>query len=186
MARALSASLLTALQAGVVKPVVFYEGEFSGGTIRLWSGVGSYSWNGETWTGAGNMLNVGNIPETSSTTAQGFVVSLSGQLSSLVAIALAQCRSGLPGRVWLGCFDTDGSLISDPFKAFDGRLDVPNIEDGGEMTTITVSYESRLIDMQVARERRYTDEDQKIDYPEDTGFHFVPSLQDKTLTWGKG
>lgn len=186
MARSLTASLLAALQAGVVKPAFFFEGEFSGGTIRLWSGLGTYSWNGYEWTGAGNLISLGPITEANTTSANGFTVSLSGQLSSLVAIALAQCRTGLPGKVWLGCFDTNDSLIADPFKALDGRLDVPSIEDAGTVTTISVNYESRLIDMTVARERRYTDQDQKIDYPQDTGFHFVPSLQDKPLPWGKG
>ena len=35
------------------------------------------------------------------------------------------------------------------------------------------------------RERRYTPEDQKLDYPLDEGFSSVASLQDKQVAWGK-
>ena len=31
----------------------------------------------------------------------------------------------------------------------------------------------------------YTLEDQKIDFPNDIGFEFIPDLQDKEITWGK-
>ena len=31
----------------------------------------------------------------------------------------------------------------------------------------------------------YTLEDQKIDYPTDVGFEFIPDLQDKEIIWGK-
>jgi hypothetical protein len=92
----------------------------------------------------------------------------------------------LPGKVWIGFFDSAGALIADPYLAFQGRFDVPDILDAGEQATISARYESRLADLDRPRERRYTDEDQSLDYPTDPGFEFVTRLPDKQVIWGGG
>ncbi len=76
-------------------------------------------------------------------------------------------------------------LVDDPYLLKRGQLDVAVIDDTGESCKISVSYEDRLVDLQRPRERRYTHEDQQIDYPGDKGFEFVPTLQDMQLQWGR-
>ena len=49
---------------------------------------------------------------------------------------------------------------------------------------MSVTAESRLIDLDVTRERRYTDADQKIDFPDDKGLEFIADIQDKEIIWG--
>ena len=63
-------------------------------------------------------------------------------------------------------------------------MDVMSIQESGEQATINITGESRLIDLEIARERRYTSEDQKIDFPDDKGLEFVADLQDKQIIWG--
>lgn len=184
MARGLTGALLAALQAQVVHPVFFYEGVFEAGTVRLWSGLGDITWDSQTWTGAGNLIGLTAIQETKTGQATGFSVRLNGALTALISLAIAQCRQGYAGTVWVGALDNTGAIIADPFKAFRGRLDVSDIVDEGEKCTITVTYESRIIDFERTRERRYTPEDQKIDYPTDTGFDQVAGLQDARVVWG--
>lgn len=185
MARALTAGMLAAIATGSVRPLLLYEGEFSGGTTRLFTGHGTLIWNGNTFTGAGQMLRITAIQEVSELQAVNFTVSLNGQLSSLISIALAQVRRGKPGSVWLGLLDAGGVLIADPFLCFKGRADKPEILPDPSQAVISVGYESRLIDAARRRARRYTPEDQQIDYPNDLGFDFVPSLQDAVFTWGR-
>lgn len=103
-------------------------------------------------------------------------IGLTGQMAALVYQQRPQ-----PLAVLL-----DRDLLGDPILLFDGRLDTGTIEDGGDRSAIILSYESRLIDLERARERRYTDEDQRIDYPEDAGFAYVAALQDQVFTWGRG
>lgn len=184
MSRDLSAAMLAAITAGTVKPVVFYEGEFSTGTLRLWSGLGDVSWNGQTWNGAGGMLGVSAARETSGIEAVKFSVGLNGESQALLSANLGAVRQGMDGTVWLGAIGADGAVVADPRIMFKGKLDVPDVVDNGQSCTLGVSYESRLIDLERARVRRYTDEDQQIDYPGDRGFEFVPSLQDKQIPWG--
>lgn len=86
---------------------------------------------------------------------------------------------------FLGVLNDSGAVVSDPYLLFSGRMDLMNIDDGGETCIISISAESRLIDLDRTRERRYTSEDQKIDFPNDKGLEFVADLQDKEIVWGR-
>lgn len=185
MARDISASMLAALATGSVRPILFYEGEFSGGTVRLFNGHGTISWDGETWTGDAGMMRVSALSDSADLQAVNFTVGLAGEVSSLVSIALAQVRRGLPGSLWLGFLDASNAVIADPILCFKGRADRPEIIPDPSASEITVGYESRLIDATRRRERRFTAQDQKIDYPTDTGFDNVAALQDKLIVWGR-
>ena len=184
MARDLTAGVITQLQAASVEVGVLFEGEFASGWVRLWSGVGALSWDGKSWSGVGTLLGISGIDETNEIRASGLTVSLSGVPSDLLSAALGDARSGKTGRVYLAFF-SGGSIVADPILQFEGRLDVPAIEDGPDTATISISYESELIDLERARERRYTPEDQAIDFPGDLGFDYVAALQDAQITWGR-
>lgn len=186
MSRALTASLLAQITAAVLRPVFFYEGQFATGTVRLWSGLGTITWDGQSWTGAGDLINFSPIDENSEIRAAGFNVSLNGQSAAILALSMAQVRHGYPGKIWIGAVNDSGAIVSDPFLAFSGRADAPEIVDEGDTATITLAYESRLIDLDKTRERRYTHEDQQIDYAGDQGFSFLPKLQDAQFNWGRG
>jgi hypothetical protein len=64
-------------------------------------------------------------------------------------------------------------------------MDVMNIQEGADTCLITLKLESRLITFEKSSNRMYTLEDQKVDFPNDIGFEFIPDLQDKEITWGK-
>ena len=82
-------------------------------------------------------------------------------------------------------FDTSKSVIADVYTLFVGKMDVMIIRETGETSTIELKLENRLVALERAIERRYTDEDQKNLFSGDKGFEFVPDLQDKQLVWGK-
>lgn len=188
--RALTAGMASAVQAAVVRPAIFFEGEFSAAGspdtqyLRLWTGVGNISWDGKLWSGAGKLLGISPIEESARIEAVGFTVTLSGMPSDQISLALQSIEQGRPGKIWLAAMDSDGSLIADPYLQQQGRFDIVMIEDNGSTCTIQAQYESRLVDLLKPRTRRYTVEDQKIDYPNDTGFHKVAALQDIQLIWG--
>ena len=187
--RNLTSGMATAVASGLLRPAIFYEGEYvSGGAsafLRLWTGVGNYVWNTFTWTGGGQLLGITALEETGELKAAGFTVSLSGMPSALIALALASMKKNRSGKLWLGLFDAAGALIVDPYPIRRGRFDVAVIDDNGTDCTISAKYEDRLVDLQRPRERRYTTEDQAIDYPGDKGFEFVETLQDAKFVWGR-
>ena len=77
-------------------------------------------------------------------------------------------------------------LVATPVKIFAGLIDPMPIEDGGETATVSVQAENRLARLEEPRARRYTPEDQAIDYSGDLGLAFVVALNDgREIVWGR-
>jgi hypothetical protein len=184
MSRGLTAGMLAALSQGIFRPVIFVEAEFVSGYLRLFSGLGTKSWNSQTWYGAGDLMVVSAISDTEELKATAMSIAVSGIPSANISRALDECRPNYPVRVWFGALDVDGSVIADPVQCFDGKMDVPTIDQGGDSCTISITVETELADLQRARVRRYTDEDQKSVYPGDRFCEFVTKIQDANFTWG--
>ena len=125
------------------------------------------------------------IEETVEVAARGVNLALNGINSSLVSVALTESYQGRTAQVYFGVISS-GAVVSDPYLVFDGRMDVMTIEDAGETASISLSAESRLIDLERARVRRFTDNDQQNQFSGDTSLRFVASLQDKEIAWGSG
>jgi hypothetical protein len=105
--RSISAGLLAAFSSKKLNPILFYEATWASGVSRFWSGTGSIDWNGQTWIGAGNVINISAIGEESDVRSVGFSLSLTGESSALLALNLGQARRGLPGKVWVGAVEPD-------------------------------------------------------------------------------
>lgn len=185
----MSRDLTSAVQAELLKmklrPAIFVEGQFTSGMLRVWSGIGTISWNGQSWTGVGNLGGISPISEGTEPHADGVELSLSGIPSELITKALGECRPNAPVKIWFGFLDESDAVIADPYQSFGGRMDVPSIDEGGETSTIRLRVENRLVDFNRARERRFTHEDQQIDFPGDLGFEYVAGLQEWNGVWGK-
>jgi len=152
--------------------------------VRLWTGYGSITIDSNTFLAGGDILSVSSISESGEVQANGVTIMLSGLSTSLVASALTTAYQGRDLNVYVGVLNASGTVISDPIKVFAGKMDVMTVEDNGADAQINVTAESKLIDLERSRARRYTSEDQKIDYPNDKGLDFIAGLQDKTVVWG--
>lgn len=183
MARDLTAGMQAEVVAPLLRPVVFLEGQFASGTLRLWTGVGQIDWNGFTWTGGGNLLGISEITETPDVRAVGITVSLSGMPAAVLSAVLGQARQGLPLTIYVGAMDAAGAVIATPYRSYQGRLDVPSIEDAGEKGIVAIAYESRLIDLERPRARRWTHEDAQIDTPGERGFEYISGLANREVYW---
>lgn len=183
--------MLTALQAPVLRPALFVQATFNDAgtleTVYLWSGLGSVVWNGQTWIGLGSLLGITTSEEGATVEAKGITLTLSGIDVSLLADVLQEFQVGLPVQVWMGLFDNASppNLIADPITTWAGRIDQPSVDVAAETATISIACETRLIEMGVSSERRYTHDDAQIDNPGDQGFSFVSGLQEITVPWGR-
>lgn len=184
MSRSVTAGVTTELQAKTNYPIFLFEANFSSGPVRVWSGWGSITWNGQTWQGTGVLGKVDGVLEDNDITAKGFETTLTGIPSANRAIVLADARRGLYGYLYLGFTDSAFALIADPFLLAVGRLDVASISVSGDTMSIRVRWEDELIDLDRSRELLYTDVDQQALYPGDLGFNLVAMIQDRTVTWG--
>ena len=188
MARNLHSDFLAAVQQDEIQPAMLVKVNTSGGDVLIWTGISDLVYNAETYIGVGTLGGVSAQSERTDLSATGVTLSLSGIPSDLVSTALGQVQQGRLCQVWLALLSTStGALVNNPYELFAGFSDVTILTEQADTATITIQAENRLVDLERARIRRYTDEDQKSDAANsaDKGFEFVPGLQDKVLTFGK-
>lgn len=178
-------AFISAIQSAYVKPALFVQVNFTTGPVYVWSGAGSITWNGITWTGVGQFGSVSMIEEGADVQARGIVLTLSGIDPTLLGDVLNDYAQGLPALVYLGLFDASNDLIANPITCWSGRTDQPTLTMSGETGSLSIACENRLVEMNVSVQRRYSNEDQQLDYPTDQGFSFVNSIQDVTIFWGR-
>src|SRR5690242_15172205 len=185
MPRQMSGDFLAAITSQKIRPALFVEVHFVSEVTYVWSGLGTISWNGHDWLGVGSLGEVSVIEEGTTIEAKGITLKLSGIDPTLLSGVLTDFRVGLPALVYLGMFDEGGSLITDPIISWAGRTDQPTIEMDGSTATISINCENRLVEMNVATDRRLTNEDQQLDHPGDRGLEFTSSIQDCQIFWGR-
>lgn len=185
MARDITSGMNTELLSSILRPVVLVKLEFDSGDVLVWNGIGTLSFNGDTYLGGGDLMSVGTSAESLELKAVGLEMALSGIPSSLLSIALGEDFQERRGTVWLGALDSSYTLVVDPEPVFSGRMDTMDIKEGAETSTIILTLENRLADMQRPSERSYTDLEQQLEFPGDLGFEFVADLNDgKEIVWG--
>ena len=189
MARNITTAFNNAISAQNVIPFFAVSLAFSTGTLYLWNGYGDISLTAggstNTYTGLGDASGLSPVDEQSAVQASGANLVLNGVKSSLISTALSAQYTNRDGKIFLGMFDASKNVVADVYTLFVGKMDVMIIRETGETSTIELKLENRLIALERAIERRYTDEDQKNLFPGDKGFEFIPDLQGKQLVWGK-
>lgn len=184
MARDITVGLKNATEAKVVYPIALLSLAFPSATLRLWTGYGPLTFDGNTWTGAGDMGEISEIEEAVELAAKGSSLRMNGLPPDIAAASLTENYSGRACVLYFGALNADGTLVADPYPILSGRMDQIEKQDAGKSASLQLTVENRLVDLNRNRERRLTDEDQQTDYPGDKGFEFVNSLQNKTLLWG--
>lgn len=181
MSRNLPSAVATALDDAVIS--VFWTCDLLFDTpneLRFWTGIGNLSLDGNTYTGAGELLDISELRESSDIAAYGATLTLSGIPSDLLSRALDEPYQGRRAIVKFGV-DISGAKTST--VVFTGEMDQMTVKAGPQTSTISLDVESRLVDLERARIRRYTDADQRARYPDDQAFEFVTRLQNESLQW---
>ena len=185
MSRTLSTEMQAVASAELVRPIYLVKMEFDSGDLFLWSGLGNLVYSGDTYVGTGDLMSISPIKESEELIANGVDFTVSGIKQSLVSIARDEPYQGRKITLYLGAFDENADIISSPVILFGGFMDVMTISDSGETSTISISAENKLIAFDRASVRRFTAEDQKIDYPLDKGFEFVSQISQQEIIWGR-
>ena len=193
MSRTVPASLLTALSQPEVQPFYAVEALFddtddtrwdeSGyaaeNAIRLWTGYGDKTIASNTYTGSGNVMSISGFEEVADLAAKNITITLNGVDSTLVSLALSEPYQRRLCRVYFGTDDTTA------IEVFTGFMNTMSIEDSGETSTITLTVESKLVELERASNRRYTHENHVARHSGDTFFSYVADMQDKDIVWGR-
>jgi hypothetical protein len=167
MTRDLTAGMVAEVTASTLEPILILKAEFDTGDLNLWSGIGSLTFDGDVYTGAGGLLNLTEIKETDDVESNGTIFTLNGIPSEFISTALSSDYQNREITCWFATLDASGALIADPFQLYKGRMDILDISEGGETASLSMKTENRLIELQRAKTRRYTHEDQKAFFPTD-------------------
>lgn len=184
MPRTLTSAFIDEATAARCEPCLFVEMELRTQTLRLWTGLGDITWDGETWLGNGYFQNVTGGEETSDIQATSIVFHLTAVPEAQVALALSEFMRNKPGSLWFGFLDAAGDVVADPALMFEGKLDAAELVETPEGSNLQVTYQSNFADLERSSAGRYTDAGQKKFYPEDKGFEFVEKVRDRDLRWG--
>lgn len=181
MSRDIATVIAQSLDDEVLQPFFAVDLEFDSGTLRLWTGVGAKVIDGNTYTGAGNFLQVSEMRETAELRASGVTLSLNGIPSNVLSLALQEPYQERPARVYFGLIGQQTAMS----EVFTARMDQMTIEEGAEVCTIQLSIENVLIDLERSRVLRFTNNNQQSRFPDDRGFEFVETIQQRELFWGR-
>lgn len=216
MSREITKTTELALDDNVIQPFFAVELNFdTEDVLRLWTGVGTLTFEGVSWTGAGTLLSISAIEETTETAARGADIGITGIPSEVLSLALSTPYQGRTCKIYFGVLTTDYNLLKEDSdfillesgdktlgentpigygkasfnEIFCGYMDQMNIAEGADTGTIQVKVENKLIDLERARVARYTSEYQRsrniAGASDDAGFDFVASMQDQKLAWGR-
>lgn len=194
MSRTIPAGILAALTESNVEP--FYaidllfddtdgtrhdQAGYAGNrALRFFTGYGTRTIGGETYTGTGTLLSISAVEETSDLSARGTTVTLSSIPADILSLALQEPYQRRKCKIYFGLSNESGVI-----EVFSGLLNKMSIEDAAESGTISVLVDSKLVELEKASNWRYTSESHKSRYPDDTFFDFVPALQDADIRWGR-
>lgn len=178
------AQVIAASGGEVVRPVLLSALDWPSGMVRLTSAPFNVTWGGNTYLGVGDLGEISRVEEGPETKSYGITLALSGIRPEYLNEVTTSPVQGRSCRLWFGMLDDSHQLIGDPLEIFGGRMDVATVEMGATCT-ITVSAESRLVDWERPRVRRYTHEDQQAAFPGDRGLEFVVGMIEVELLWGR-
>jgi hypothetical protein len=181
MSRDIATVIANALDDDVIEPFFAVDLDFDSGTLRLWTGIGTRSINGEDYIGAGNFLQISDMQETAEIQAAGATLTLSGIPSELLSLALTEPYQQRPSRIYFGLVGSEADMA----EVFTARMDQMTIEEGPETCIIQLTVENVLVDLERPRVLRYTNNDQQSRFPGDRGFEFVETIQNREIFWGR-
>lgn len=180
--RDIESTLVTVLEGKTCDVALLAQMNFDSGTLYMWTGLGNLTWDSKTFIGGGNLIAVSGTEETQALQAKGLELTLSGIPEEQIALALTEKTRYRPFKMWLASV-FEYTVIGTPYRIFTGMMDVLAMNDKGTTAALTLSVENSLIIGQRDKRRRYTIEDQRKYYPNDTGLKNIPALQDKEVVW---
>lgn len=180
--RDIDSTLAAVLSGKVADVALLAEMVFDSGTLYMWTGYGDLTWDSKTFLGGGNLIGISGTEETQELQAKGLELTLSGIPEDQIALALTEKTRGRPFRMWLASV-VDNVVVGTPYRIFTGMMDVLSMNDTGQEASLVLTVENSLIIGQRSKVRRYTSEDQRKYYSNDTGLDRIPQLQDKEVVW---
>ncbi|CAN5264128.1 hypothetical protein BH10PLA2_BH10PLA2_00720 [soil metagenome] len=184
MTRNLDSATETASQQPTISPIALVKLEFDSGDVRFHTWLGDITYDGEVYTGAGQLGFIGPIDEDSDLTRNTMEIGLRGIPSDIIAIVLGENFQGRPATIYFGYLDSSTmQLVGEP-APFTGKMDYPTIRIG-QQCQVRLMIEDEFAILDKPKARRYNNADQQARFPGDLGLEFVEQSTEKSIYWGQ-
>lgn len=151
--------------------------------LRLWDGVGTTSWDGQDWIGAGDLGSVDGLNGTRGLVAERVTYRIGGLTLGLtdqrLAAALARRRRV---TLWAVVFNALGVEVARSV-VHRGRIDTVQMTRTDGTLGFDVHVETAFVGANRIPWNIYTDTDQQQLWPGDRAFEFVSNLNGKRIVW---
>lgn len=180
--------LSTLNAAAVANPHVpyalFADFNFVSGHVRLTSYDQNFTFGGNTYQSLGQMCNFGDYPETADLTASSLTFTLTGVDSGLMSTVLTEKYHNRDATLYIGWLDANNALVDTPYLMWEGFMDSMSLHSDEEISSISLTCETRLLLLGKTAGWMYTDIHQKQFKTGDSFFNLVASLANKIVNWG--
>ena len=186
-----SAALVSALRAGTVSRHLFFRMTHSQGTVLAWDGVGKFQFDAgvavsdgvETYNGVAGFASLEGVSDSGDIQNHEIVATLNGvSLESI--LETDQNVRDEDARIFAVWIQEDGTVLESQ-QLFHGRGDTFTARLSADEKSISVRLRAPLANWSTPPRAYYTDKDQQRRFPGDTGFKFMKSLENTSVTgWG--
>jgi hypothetical protein len=185
MTRGLTAAMVTAVKRDFADACHLISLAFSGGTIYYTTASNDITWDGHSWIAVGGNLAINPVTESKALGAQGVRVTLDGVDQTVIAALLAENYIGRTCQIYLLHFDTDGSIVADPYLLFEGLLnssfEITQTEDTCSVSTRFVSPLTRFTER---RGIKATVISHQQHFNGDTFWRHLKAIANREIFWG--
>ena len=182
--RSLAAPVLAALASGAVSIAQLVRIQFTSGDVLLNSSNWDLAWDSLTYQGAYGLGSVSPVTDQPGE-VQGITLAMDGGDSSRIALALddADEVQGAVATLRTALIETATYTVLDAPVDWLGKCDTMGISEDGNTAGVSVSAESKAVDLLRGTPATYSDSDQQAAFSGDLAFQYVVSQIDQPVVW---
>ena len=153
--------------------------EFIGRDYNIWSGDDNLEYNGKTYQGAGQFISLSQAEIVVDEPNNRITVTIAANTNEILGRLITDNRIYEVEILWIVSVDR-GITYEFSGRRFRGRTNNPTYRNG----LYVVELEPHICENR-GRPRKWSDEDQRVEYPHDRGFAFASDLIDgvKRARW---
>ena len=182
--KTLSAPVLAAIAGGTVAVVQLVRIQFASGDVLLNSSNWDLTWSALVYKGAYGLGSISAVTDQPGE-VQGLTLSIAGGDSARISLALdsADEVQGAVVTLRTALVETATYTVLDAPIDWLGKCDTMGISEDGQTATVSVSAESKAVDLLRGTPATYSDADQRAAFAGDLAFQYVVDQIDRPVVW---
>lgn len=173
-------AVINAIRAGTARRHLFFFLDHPGGPIRAWDGVGKFSFGGNEYLGVGGLASISGVGNSSDIQDHRVEVTLN-QIPLAALSEVDQSIKGSAASITAVMIAENGEIIGSRVL-FAGVGDYTKTKITKNEATVRAVIRGKMASWSAAPRAFYTDSDQQLRYPGDTGFSRMKELESATIT----